>query len=127
MSRRLRRLVCLVMLGTLAFWQANLVLAACAMDRGELGQMFAAGEKHDCCDEAMPACDDQQQPMTPNACVAHSTSDLQALAMPPALPAASTAVVLFIPRVESQTPLGSWPAVRPPAVPPRILLHSFLI
>lgn len=126
MSRRLRRWVCLVMLGTLAFWQANLVLAACAMDRGQLGQMFAAGESHDCCDEAMAPGDDPR-PMTPNACVAHSTADLQALGLPPSLPAAPTVVVLVVPRADSQRPLASWPAVRPPAVPPRILLHSFLI
>ena len=114
------------MLGTLAFWQANVVLAACAMDRGQLGQMFATGETHDCCDEVMATSNDER-PMTPNACLAHSTSDLQALAMPPSLPAAPTTVVLFIPRADTQRPLESWPAVRLPAVPARILLHSFLI
>ena len=126
MNRRLKRWLCFAMLGTLAFWQASLVLAACAMDRGQLGQMAAVMDDQGCCDEGMQSGNDVM-PMTSNACFTHATSDLQAVAMPPAVPVMPTAVVLLVPRQQIARPVAWSPALTPPAVPPRILLHSFLI
>ena len=125
MNRRLTRWVCFTMLGMLAFWQASFVLACCGMARGQLAQMRVAQTHEECCDHTVPTGD--RMPMTPNACFAHSTADLQAAGMPASLPAAPTAVILLLPASDLTRPIASWPDVSPPTIPRRILLHSFLI
>jgi hypothetical protein len=125
MSRHLKRWLSILLLGALAFSQATLVLAACAMDRGQLAHMMSQPADHDCCDEA-PALD--AIPMTANGCFVQSTSDLQALAAAIALDPAPAVVMLLLPLPESRpVVLLRWSAPPPKAVPPRILLHSFLI
>ena len=126
MSRALKRWLSVLLLGTLAFSQASLVLAACGIDRAALGQALA-GDMHECCDSERPA--PNLVPMSANSCLGEGTSDLQASgssipaqAVPPDLP------VLFVPRPQVGPPpcaLLYPPAAR--AVPSRILLHSFLI
>jgi hypothetical protein len=82
MNRRLRRWLSILVLGALAFSQATLVVAACAMDRSELAQVLTAPAEHDCCEE-----------MAANGCVSHTTSDLQVFANPLPLAMAPTQVV----------------------------------
>lgn len=120
----MKRCLSMLLLAVLGFSQASVALAACMMDRGELAQMFAA-QSHACCDGAVA----QAMPAVANICLSHSTADLQALGTPASedYEPAELAVWIAPPRD------ARWAiAVRlaaPPfnAVPPRILLHSFLI
>ena len=127
LRRRLRRQVALLMLAVLGFAQASVALAACAMDRGELAQ--AAGTPP----HAMPAghecCDEEDSPAAAgNLCLAHCTSDLQAFGWAGfAVPAVGRAVLVVLPQAVARTPRSAVAAAPPPRVPPRILLHSFLI
>ena len=111
------------MLGVLFYAQAGVVLAACGMDRGELGQAMSAqpAAGHECCDE-------EESPPPANLCVAHCTADLQAFgwaALP--LPAAAPSAPIFLqPSFAAAPPALRHPAP-PPRVPPRIFLHSFLV
>jgi hypothetical protein len=125
MSRRFKRWLSILMLGTLAFAQVNLVFAACAMDRGQLAQMISQPADHDCCDQdTAPGA----MPMAANGCFVQSTSDLQTLAAPMSFEPAPAAVTLLLPLPESRpVALSRWSVPPPKAVPPRILLHSFLI
>jgi hypothetical protein len=129
MNRRLKRWLCIVLLGTLGFAQANLVMAACSMDRANLAQMLAV-ESHDCCEEGT-SCPETGavMPMSVSACMNHSTSDLQAsgssvsITVPPAvLPVRWVTPARFV----SFAPPQAYP-VHHRAVPAHILLHSFLI
>lgn len=124
MSRRLRRLTATWLLALLGFAQGSLAIAGCVMDRAELPQVLTGTAPHDCCDEA------GGQAMSPNGCVTQSTSDLQVVGAPivPAAVAPSLQAVLVV----ASLPPGvsaRWAAeIQPPTVvPPRILLHSFLI
>lgn len=103
MTRRIRRWVSIAVLGVLAFSQATLVFATCAMDRADIAQMMTTPGDDECCDQAGPP-----------ACIVQSTSDLQA-------------PVAFVPLLRPAGPIPR--RVEPPgtSVPPRILLHSFLI
>jgi hypothetical protein len=125
-SRALKRWLSIVLLGTLAFSQATLVLAACGIDRAALVQALA-GDMHECCDTERPA--PNLVPMSANSCLGEGTSDLQAsgtsipaLAAPPALP------VLVLRRPQAGPPPSALLRAPPASgVPSRILLHSFLI
>ena len=124
LRRSLKRAVALVVLGGLAFAQASVVLAACQMERGDLAHMFSAGEESSECADSMAA-------STPgdslNGCVAHCTSDLQAVGGFAIIIHAPALQILALPRSEFESGFASGPAGPPPArVPPRILLHSFL-
>ena len=131
MTRRLKRWLSILVLGALAFSHASLVLATCAMDRGELSQMMSVepGGVHDCCDEAVPVPGGERLPMSGNGCLSHCISDLQASGVPVITIAPPLDVpLLILPRSEYRglrTPVVAAPL--PPTVPPRILLHSFLI
>lgn len=123
MKSRTRRWVSIAVLALLAFTQASLVFAACAMERGQLAQALAQPADHDCCDES----DDGAVPMSANACLAHSTADLQISGAPLPAFAAIASVPVLHPAVERTLPV---PRAAPPPrqrVPARILLHSFLI
>lgn len=113
------------MLAMLTLAQASLALAACAMERGELAQVLTAADaQHDCCPDA--ACD--TVPMTANACVALSTADLQVAGEPAAIfLAIADGPVLLLPRDIARSVVPASRPVRRDHVPPRILLHSFLI
>ena len=113
------------MLAMLAFSQASTVLAACAMDRSELGQMLDASADHDCCDTGATSGD--AVPMSNNACATQATSDLQLAGSAPFIVSGFDGPVLI-------TRAGPPRPTSPPctqalraAIPPRILLHSFLI
>lgn len=127
MKVRTRRWLSIALLAVLGFAQASLVLAACAMDRGQLAQALAQPAGHECCDEMGSGPNGDALPMSANECVAHSTADLQVFGGP--LP-------IFI--AIADLPVWVVPADRPAAVPrlaplarqrvpSRILLHSFLI
>ena len=128
MNRRLKRWLSILLLGALAFAQANFVMAACSMDRGNLAQMLA-GETHDCCEEGALCETGGVVPMSVTACLSHSTSDLQtsagfvSITVPP-----SVGLVRLVPppSFTSLAPPDVFP-VQHRAVPARILLHSFLI
>ena len=119
MTRRCRRWLSIAVLALLAFSQAGSVLAACAMDRAALPQVLGGG-MHECCD-SMPA-----DSMSANACLTHSTSDLQVLGIPALATPAPAAVAVLVVLQRDHVPMAL--ALAPPrVVPPRILLHSFLI
>jgi len=124
MALRLKRRIGLLVIALLVFAQGSVALAACAMERGAAMQMTQA-------DDAYP-CDTQagfEAPMHANVCVAHCTSDLQLAGVATALVRAPAAApVLVVALVREYSP-GRMAREAPPphAVPPRILLHSFLI
>jgi len=128
MSRCLKRWLSILLLGALAFSQASLVLAACAMDRGDLHSMLSVDDEHDCCDEASAATGGEAMTMSANACVAHSTSDLQAAGSPLiVLPAPLLSAHFVVPPPPVSSYRGNRDDSPPGVVPRRILLHSFLI
>ena len=124
MTLRLKRRIGLLVIALLVFAQGSVALAACSMERGAPMQMTQAD---DAC-----ACDAQagfEAPMHANVCVAHCTSDLQLAGVATALVRAPAAApVLVVALVREYSP-GRMAREAPPprAVPPRILLHSFLI
>ena len=131
MSRRLIRRLALALIAFLAFAQASTVLAACAMDRGEMGPMMAQTDERGAADEGCCAPDPVHSSgaQVANNCFAHCTADLQLTGFPVVLvqmPAA--APVLLLPRLERSFPgRAALEAPPPPTVTSRILLHSFLI
>jgi hypothetical protein len=129
MSRRFKRLLSILVLAALAFSQGSLALAACVMERGELPQMLTGQTEHDCCDEGGSLPDNNSLPMSANGCVSHCTADLQALDLPVVIVRAPTLVPLFVLSSHGPRQLVAADANESPpaAVPPRILLHAFLI
>jgi hypothetical protein len=128
MNRRLKRWLSVVMLATLALSHVSLALAACAMDRGQLAQMMSQSAEHECCDDATAPVGPDAMPMATTACLSQSTSDLQAFGIPPSIDQAPAAAVLVLPSPDLTWVVASrWSAPPPKTVPPRILLHSFLI
>ena len=119
MNRRLIRRFAFALIALLAFVQAGVALAGCFMDRGGMANMATLG---DCCS---PAPEFQPAAELKNDCLAHCTADLQlsGLAVGLAQGPADTPVLL-LPRVSMVYPAQPPPA---PPIPPRILLHSFLI
>lgn len=130
MTRRLKRWLSIVLLAALGFSHASLAVAACVMDRADLSQMLVSQEAvHDCCDTFDGHGEGGNPSMTANACVAQGTADLQlySSASVPVLLSTSARIVLVLPPA-IERPLVRRSIERPPAaVPPRILLHSFLI
>ena len=127
MKLRTRRWVSIAVLALLAFTQASLVFAACAMDRAQLSQVLTQPAGHDCCDETGNGAGGDGMPMSANECVAHSTADLQVSGGPlPIFAAIASLPVLHLPvdRARPEPRLTPLPRER---IPSRILLHSFLI
>jgi hypothetical protein len=131
MNRRLIRRLALALIAFLAFAQASVVLAACAMDRGEMGPMLmepteSAAAAEGCCE---PPSVQSAEVQVANNCFAHCTADLQLTGFPVVLvqvPAATP--VLLLPQLERSFPgRAVLEAPPPPTVTSRILLHSFLI
>jgi len=130
MNRRLIRRLALALIAVFAFAQASVVLAACTMDRGEMGPMMAhtsdSGADEDCC---APAPVHSPGAQVANSCFTHCTADLQMTGFPVALvqvPAATP--VLLLPQLEPSPPgRALLEAPPPPTLASRILLHSFLI
>ncbi|MEO8144518.1 MAG: hypothetical protein ABI654_09920 [Betaproteobacteria bacterium] len=124
---RLRRWIAMLLLAGMGFAQASLAYAFCEMDRRELAQAMTAESGHDCACESDVA---GQLAFSTNRCVAHCTADLQITtafagafaAVPPAV-----AVLLLSRRDFPAIVLRSAEIPRPPGVPIRVLLHSFLI
>jgi len=124
MRRRLRRSICILLLGAIGFWQVSLVVAACEMDRADLAKVLSTKGGGECCDGAAM---DDGMPMAAASCVAHATSDLQILGVSLSLDHPQSAVVaLYVPPRHPPATKGRVLA-RSPAVPPRILLHSFQV
>lgn len=132
MNRRLVRRLALALIALFAFAQASVALAACAMDRGEMGPMMvqtseSAAVGDDCCPPASAAfCDDAQ---LANSCFAHCTADLQLTGFHVVLVHSPEATpVLLLPLLERSFPgRAVLEAPPPPTITSRILLHSFLI
>jgi hypothetical protein len=131
MNRRLIRPLAVALIAFLAFAQASVVLAACAMDRGEMGPMMVQTDESGAVGEGCctPAPVQSPQAQVANNCFAHCTADLQLTGSPVVLvqlPAATP--VLLLAQVERSFPgRAVLEAPPPPAVTSRILLHSFLI
>jgi hypothetical protein len=131
MSRRLIRRLAFALIAVLAFAQASVVLAACAMDRGEMGAMMAQVNESGAADEGCcaPASVSLPEAQVVSNCFAHCTADLQLTGFPVALvqvPAATP--VLLLPQLEPSPPgRALLEAPPPPTLASRILLHSFLI
>lgn len=112
MSCRSKRWLSILVLGTLAFAQLNLALAACAMDRGQLAQMLSQPAGHECCDEAMAPAHADDMSITPKVSIGY----------------APLVGVLILPLRTSNAVVASRGSAPPPnPIPSRILLHSFLI
>jgi len=130
-SRRLLRRLALALIAFLAFAQASVALAACTMDRGEMGGMAAQANESGAADEGCCAQSSLKFPeaQVANNCFAHCTADLQLTGFSVVLvrvPAATP--VLLLPQLESGFPgRALLEALPPPTVTSRILLHSFLI
>ena len=130
MNRLLVRRLALALIAFLAFAQASVALAACAMERGQMGAAMVhthdsvAGDEGCAADSAPSA-----EPQVANECFAHCTADLQLTGFPVVLVHASAPTpVLLLPRLESGVPgRVILEAPPPPTVTSRILLHSFLI
>ena len=121
MTCKLKFWIALLLLAGLAFSQASVALAACAMERGGMAQMADDGC---CCDLAT----DPAEPQLANQCVAHCTADLQLSGMAVALVHACTdAPVLWLPDLRAIPSHPGGPKAPLVAIPSRILLHSFLI
>jgi hypothetical protein len=124
MNLRLIRRVSIWLIAMLAFAQASVAIAACSMERGSLAPMLEMADGCDCETQVKP-----DAPQYANRCVAHCTADLQlsggaaALVRSPA-----DAPVLFVQSFDRSPVLCTGLEAPPPGtVPPRILLHSFLI
>ena len=126
MSRRSKHLWSLVLLVTLGFAQSTLVLAACAIDRANLAQVLAAQDMQCCDTDTMTG--DSAAPMTPTLCLAHSTTDLQALGTPILLghPPSLMPLSFYVPRFDALAVEG-WSVPPPNVIPPRILFQSFQV
>ena len=124
MNLRIIRRLSIWLIATLVFAQASVALAACSMERGSLAPML---EMVDGC-----GCETQFKkdgPQYANRCVAHCTADLQLAGVAVALARSpADAPVLLVPRFDRSPALRAGLDSPPPrTVPPRILLHSFLI
>jgi hypothetical protein len=127
MNRRTRRWLSILLLGLLAFSQTTSVLAACGMERGQLAGMLSA-PGHECCDEGNSTAD--TMPMSANECFSQATADLQVFGNSlwvVSAPCRSAAILVAPPNEHARIAIASLAAPPPRAVPPRILLHSFLI
>jgi len=123
MNLRLIRRVALWLIATLAFAQASVVLAACAMDRASMAQAMTMAADESCtCGGA------EMQTSVTASCVAHCTVDLQVAGLPIALVHGSaSAPILLVPIAGVDPSLTALHTPPPIPLPRRILLHSFLI
>jgi hypothetical protein len=124
--RRVKSLVAALVLGALAFAQASVSLAACSMERGNVGQVIAAQASAPCDCGTMAT---EFGPLYANRCLAHCTADLQLSSMAAAIAdSGAQAPVLLLPRARLQAGHSTGLQAPPLGTPPtRILLHSFLI
>ena len=128
MTRKAKRWLAVLLLGALAFSQASFVLAACAMDRSALHHVLSAQDADQSCDEAALS-GGEGRPISANGCIANSILDLQ---LPGAagviVPGPSLAPHFFAPSpARTAWYISKRDGAPPGIVPPRILLHSFLI
>ena len=119
-----RRWAAILLLAMMAFAQASLAVAACAMDRAMLGSaMEMSGPECEACDTPVSG-----SMVTANQCVAHCTADLQQVGEPNVLPHRPAAAPMVWLRPAGPPPQVPGLVVSPPGKPPhRVLLHSFLI
>lgn len=124
MDLRTIRRVSIWLIAMLAFAQASVAFAACSMDRGSLAPTFEMVEGCGCETQFK-----KDGPQYANRCLAHCTADLQLAGVPIALARSpADAPVLLVPRFDRSPALRTGLESPPPGtVPPRILLHSFLI
>ena len=117
----IKRRVARLLIAVLTFAHITTALAACAMDRGVIGQAIAMQE--DSCDGA------KLPDRLPNLCVAHCTADLQlAPILPSLMRAPSASPVLTLGRYDAGSLSPAWFDGPSPGAPPtRILLHSFQV
>ena len=124
MTRSLLRRTAILLSALFVFAQGSVALAACAMDRGSMAPAMEMAADTEC------DCGGMEANTTPSAkCVAHCTADLQ---LPGAAfvlvraPAASAVLHVAAFRDPSIRVVPGKESLRS-GVPPRILLHSFLI
>ena len=124
-TRTLKRSIALLLLAVFFFSHASLALADCPVDRATLAQAIVQAADNPCCSTVYPA---SYESHYGNRCVAHCTSDLRASGFAVALVRAPAETpVLWLDRLEGDEGRAQLEAPPPQAVPPRILLHSFLI
>ena len=125
MNLRLIRRVSIWLIAVLAFAQASVAMAACSMERGSLAPMLEMAEGCGCEGPQVKT----DGPQYANRCVAHCTADLQLAGVAAALVRSPADVpVLVVPRIDpGAVPRTGLESPPPGTVPPRILLHSFLI
>lgn len=124
MNRRLLRRTAFLLTAMFLFAQGSVALAACAMDRGSLAPaMEMAADECDC-----GAIEANAAPSV--NCVAHCTADLQlpgGAAVVVVRAACASAVLHVAAFRDSWIQVFTGKAPPPRGVPPRILLHSYLI
>lgn len=125
-SRYARRWIALILLSALAFGQANLAMAACDMERGELAGVLASTDAPPC-----EACGAVVGPggQLNNLCVEHCTTDLTNAGHAPVLVRApALAPVLRVPLPAPPRAHRAALDSPPPGTPPaRVLQHAYLI
>jgi hypothetical protein len=125
MTRTLRRWTALLLLAVFSFSHASLALADCPVDRATLAQAISQAAENPCCNAVSPV---GYESLYGNRCIAHCTSDLRAAGLAVALVRApADAPVFLLARVDRDAAGPRSDASPPETVPPRILLHSFLI
>lgn len=119
-----KKRVALLLVLLLGFAQINVAIAACSMDRGMLAHEMTVGtDGGQACDGCSGVSD-----RSPNICVAHCTSDLQADTVSVTLVRVpADAPVLSAARAGRVLPGRSQERALSSAPPLRVLLHSFLI
>ncbi len=123
MNRSLLRRTAVLLTALFLFAQGSVALAACAMDRGSMATAMEMPADMEC------DCGEMQANTTPTAtCVAHCTADLQlsgaafVLVRTP-----SVSAVLHVVAYRDSSIRGADKSPPRSGVPPRILLHSYLI
>ena len=123
MNRSLLRRTAILLTALFLFAQGSVALAACAMDRGSMAPAMEMPADMEC------DCGEVQANTAPSAtCVAHCTVDLQLSGAAFVLVhAPSVSAVLYVVAFRDSSIRFAEKAPPRSGVPPRILLHSFLI
>jgi len=125
--RHARRWIATILLAAFAFGQANIAMAACDMERSELGSVVGAST-------GAPPCEGCGTVVEPggqfiNLCVAHCTADLSNAGHAPSIVRAPVLTPVFLVPPKSPPPLlRAALEAPPPGTPPaRVLQHAYLI
>ena len=117
----------MILLAAFAFGQANIAMATCDMERGELGSVMGSSADAAPCESCSTVVEPGGQ--FNNLCVAHCTADLTNAGQAPVIVRApALAPVLVVPQIAPPPLLRAALEAPPPGTPPaRVLQHAYLI